>query len=54
MTLRNIWKLCFGAKLFSAYTVGLCLHPSGLPEDRTVILWTPEDDALCVEMHWSG
>jgi len=50
MTLKNIRKLCFGAKLFSAYTVGLCLHPSGLQEDRTIIWWTPEDGALCVEM----
>jgi hypothetical protein len=33
VTLKNIWKLCFGAKPFLAYAVGMCLHPSGMPED---------------------
>jgi len=41
VTLKNIWKMCFGAKLHSTYVTGLCLYPFGMPEVWTIMWWTP-------------
>jgi len=40
VTLKNIWHLCFGAKLHSAYMIGLGVYSFGVPEDRTIVWWT--------------
>jgi len=37
VTHKNIWKLCFRAKLHSTYISGLCLYPFGMPKDRTLM-----------------
>jgi hypothetical protein len=36
VTLKNIWKMYFGAKLRSTYVCGLSLYPFGVSEDRVV------------------
>jgi len=46
--------LCFGAKLHSTQVTGMCLYPFGVPEDRTVIWWSPENEVSCVETRWSN
>jgi len=29
------------AKQHFVYVIGLCLYPSGMPDDQTVVWWTP-------------
>jgi len=41
VTLKNIWKLCFGAKLHSTRLNWLWLWSFRVPEDRKVMWWTP-------------
>jgi hypothetical protein len=33
VTLKNIWELCFGAKLHTIYVIGLYFYPFGVPEN---------------------
>jgi hypothetical protein len=49
ISIKNIWKLCFGAILHSTYMIG-----SGVSEDEQLYGGLPNDDASCIATCWSS